>query len=316
MGTVQDTTVWPDIPYTDWADSCATLQLWTQIVGKIRMTKMPWVNHGWHVTLYVTIFGLTTSPITDGNRYFQIDFDFIEHRLFIRTSDGEQRSFKLEPMTVADFYTQITEALADLGIDAKINTLPNEFPEPIRFEDDRVHASYDAEAVNRYWRALLQIDRVFKYFRACFTGKCSPVHLFWGSFDLAVTRFSGQGAPEHPGGVPNLPDSITREAYCQQLSSAGFWPGGGPIDYPAFYSYAYPAPEGFATSKVQPGEAFFDADLGEFLLSYDAVRNSTDPDAALLSFLNSTYEAAAVAAGWDRETLERNPISPCAGPMI
>ena len=277
---------------------------------------MPWVNHGWHVTLYVTVFGLTTSPIIDGDRYFQIDFDFIEHRLRIRTSDGEQQSFKLEPMTVAEFYAQIMRALANLGIDVVINTLPNEVPEPIRFEDDRVHASYDADAVNRYWRALLQIDRVFKYFRACFVGKCSPVHFFWGSFDLAVTRFSGQGAPEHPGGVPNLPDSITREAYDQQLSSAGFWPGGGPIDYPAFYSYAYPAPEGFEKSKVQPSEAFFDAGLVEFILPYDAVRTAADPDAALLSFLQSTYEAAANAAGWDRESLERDPVSPCTGPTI
>ena len=315
MGARPDT-VWPDIPYTDWADSCATLQLWTQIVGKIRMTKMPWVNHGWHVTLYVTTSGLTTSPIIDGDRYFQIDFDFTEHRLRIRTSNAEQQSFKLEPMTVAEFYTQIMRALANLGIDVVINTLPNEVPEPIRFEDDRVHASYDVDAVNRYWRALLQIDRVFKYFRACFVGKCSPVHFFWGSFDLAVTRFSGQGAPEHPGGVPNLPDSITREAYDQQLSSAGFWPGGGPVDYPAFYSYAYPAPEGFEKSKVQPSEAFFDTDLAEFILPYDAVRNAADPDAALLSFLQSTYEAAAIAAGWDRENLERDPVSPCAGPMI
>jgi len=315
MGSQPDA-VWPDIPLADWADSCATLQLWTQIVGKIRMTKMPWVNHGWHVTLYVTVFGLTTSPIIDGDRYFQIDFDFIEHRLRIRTSDGEQQSFKLEPMTVAEFYAQIMRALANLGIDVVINTLPNEVPEPIRFEDDRVHASYDADAVNRYWRALLQIDRVFKYFRACFVGKCSPVHFFWGSFDLAVTRFSGQGAPEHPGGVPNLPDSITREAYDQQLSSAGFWPGGGPIDYPAFYSYAYPAPEGFEKSKVQPSEAFFDAGLVEFILPYDAVRTAADPDAALLSFLQSTYEAAANAAGWDRESLERDPVSPCTGPTI
>ena len=277
---------------------------------------MPWVIHGWHVTLYVTTSGLTTSPIIDGDRYFQIDFDFTEHRLRIRTSNAEQQSFKLEPMTVADFYTQIMRALANLGIDVEINTLPNEVPAPIRFEDDRVHASYDADAVNRYWRALLQIDRVCKYFRACFVGKCSPVHFFWGSFDLAVTRFSGQGAPEHPGGVPNLPDSITREAYDQQLSSAGFWPGGGPIDYPAFYSYAYPAPEGFEKSKVQPSEAFFDAGLVEFILPYDAVRTAADPDAALLSFLQSTYEAAAIAAGWDRENLERDPVSPYTGPMI
>jgi hypothetical protein len=304
--------VWPDIPYTEWADSCATLQLWTQIVGKIRMTKMPWVNHSWHVTLYVTLSGLTTAPIIDGKRYFQIDFDFIEHRLLVRTSDGEQRSFALESMSVADFYTRIMAALAELGIDVVINTLPNELPEPIHFEDDRVHAAYDADYVNRYWRALLQIDRVFEYFRACFTGKCSPVHLFWGSFDLAVTRFSGRGAPEHPGGIPYLSDAVTREAYDREVSSAGFWPGGGPIDYPAFYSYAYPVPEGFAAAKVQPSEAFFDADLGEFLLPYDAVRNSADPDATLLAFLQSTYEAAANAAGWDRKNLERDPVRPGA----
>jgi hypothetical protein len=302
--------VWPDIPYTEWVDSCATLQLWTQIVGKIRMVKMPWVNHGWHVTLYVTLSGLTTDPIIDGKRCFQIDFDFIEHRLLIRTSDGEQRYFALEPMTVADFYTQIMAALAELGIDVVINTLPNEIPEPILFEDDRVHAAYDADYVNRYWRALLQVDRVFEHFRACFTGKCSPVHLFWGSFDLAVTRFSGRNAPEHPGGIPYLPDAVTREAYDRELSSAGFWPGGGPIQYPVFYSYAYPVPEGFAEAKVQPNEAFFDSNLGEFLLPYDVVRNSADPDATLLAFLQSTYEAAANTARWDRKNLERDPVRP------
>lgn len=305
-------TAWPDLPYSIWADSCATLQLWTQIVGKIRMMKTPWVNHGWNVTLYVTPSGLTTSPIVDGNRCFQIDFDLVEHRLIIQCSNDTQQSFALKPMTVADFYSRVMTALTELGIDVAINTMPNEIPEPIRFEDDRVHAAYDADYVNRYWRALLQIDRIFNQFRAGFTGKCSPVHLYWGSFDLAVTRFSGRAAPEHPGGIPNLPDAVTREAYSQEVSSAGFWPGGGPIDYPAFYSYAYPAPEGFSESIVQPGEAFFDAALGEFLLPYDAVRSASDPDAVLMAFLQSTYEAAADRAGWDRDHLERDPIPPGA----
>lgn len=301
---------WPELPYTEWADSCATLQLWTQIVGKIRLVKSPWINHSWHVTLYVTPYGLTTSPIVEGARSFQIDFDFVEHRLIIRSSSGEEESFALEPMAVADFYSRIVATLAKLDIDVAINTLPNEVPDPIRFEEDRVHASYDPDYSNRFWRALVQIDRVFSRFRAGFTGKCSPVHFFWGSFDLAVTRFSGRDAPEHPGGIPGLSDAVTREAYNREVSSAGFWPGGGPIDYAAFYSYAYPDPDGFAKSSVQPDEAFFHADLGEFLLPYDAVRTAADPDAALLSFLQSTYEAAADSAGWDRENLEREPVAP------
>ena len=305
-------TAWLDLPYAEWADSCTTLQLWTQIVGKIRLVKTPWINHGWHVTLYVTPSGLTTSPIPHGTDTFQIDFDLIEHRLIIRSSRGEQRAFALAPMTVADFYTRVMRALADLGIDVAINTMPNEIPGPIRFEDDRVHGDYDADYVNRYWRVLSQVDRVFKHFRAGFTGKCSPVHLFWGSFDLAVTRFSGQTAPEHPGGIPHLPDAVTREAYCRECSSAGFWPGGGPIDYAAFYSYAYPAPAGFAESGVQPSEALFDAELGEFLLPYDAVRTAATPDATLLSFLQGTYEAAADGADWDRDNLERDPVPPGA----
>ena len=303
---------WPELPYTKWADSCATLQLWTQIVGKIRLSKSPWINHGWHVPLYVSPSGLTTSPIAEKTQTFQIDFDFIRHSLDIRSSSGRQQSFALEPMTVADFYAQIMAALTELGIDVTINQLPNEVPDPIRFADDTVHGAYDADYVKRFWRALLQIDRVFKHFRAGYTGKCSPVHFFWGSFDLAVTRFSGKDAPEHPGGVPGLPDPVTREAYCKQVSSAGFWPGGGPIDYAAFYSYAYPAPEGFAESSVQPKEAVFDATLGEFLLPYDAVRTAADPDAALLAFLQSTYAAAADNAGWDRANLEREPIAPRA----
>lgn len=301
---------WPELPYTEWADSCVTLQLWTQIVGKIRLSKSPWVNHGWHVPLYVASYGFTTSPIADESQTFQIDFDFIRHQLIIRSSSGEQPSFALEPMTVAEFYARVLAALEELGIDVAIHALPNEVPDPIRFEDDSVHGAYDADYVNRFWRVLLQVDRVFKQFRAGYIGKCSPVHFFWGSFDLAVTRFSGRDAPEHPGGVPGLPDPVTREAYCKEVSSAGFWPGGGPIDYAAFYSYAYPAPEGFAESSALPAETSFDATLGEFLLPYDAVRTAADPDATLLAFLQSTYEAAADNAGWERANLERDPVPP------
>ena len=314
MNTHQETAnrAWPALPYGEWADTCTTLHLWTQIVGKIRMSKSPWLNHGWHVTLYVTPSGLTTSTIPDVGRQFQINFDFLAHRLVVRTSDGGRQAFALEAMSVADFYARIMAALADLNINAKINTLPNEIPEPIRFDEDRVHASYDPDHANRYWRALVSIDRVFQRFRAGFTGKCSPVHLFWGSFDIAVTRFSGRDAPEHPGGIPFLPDAVTREAYCRELSSAGFWPGGGPIDYPAFYSYAYPTPPGFAEAQVQPAEAFFDAELGEFLLPYDAVRGSAHPERMLLAFLQQTYAAAADLADWDRKILEREPVSPIA----
>jgi hypothetical protein len=303
---------WPELPYPAWSDTCTTLHLWTQVIGKIRLTKTPWVNHSWHVTLYVTPRGLTTSPITDGSRQFQIDFDFIDHRLVIAASDGSSRSLALEPMTVADFYAAVMNMLHELEIDVVINTLPNEIPDPIRFDADRIHSAYDADYANRFWRVLLQADRVFRQFRASFTGKCSPVHFFWGSFDLAVTRFSGREAPEHPGGIPCLPDAVTREAYCREVSSAGFWPGGGPIDYAAFYSYAYPVPEGFAGATVAPDEAFFHADLGEFLLPYDAVRQAKDPDAALAAFLQTTYEAAADAAEWPRETLEREPVPPTA----
>ena len=312
MAPKNKTSGWPDLPYTAWQDSCATLQLWTQVVGKIRLTKSPWVNHSWHVTLYVTPRGLTTSPIIDGNRRFQIDFDFIDHRLVIEVSDGSTRDLVLAPMTVADFYAKVMHLLNELGIEVRINTLPNEIPEPIRFEDDRTHAAYDAEYVNRFWRVLLQVDRVFKQFRAGFTGKCSPVHFFWGSFDLAVTRFSGREAPEHPGGIPYLPDPVTREAYSREVSSAGFWPGGGPIDYAAFYSYAYPVPPGFGDASVPPEAAFYHMDLGEHLLPYDAVRTAIDPDATLMAFLQSTYEAAACNGGWDRGLLEREPVPPTA----
>lgn len=297
-------TPWPELPTAAWRDTAATVQLWTQIVGKIRLTKSPWLNHSWHVTLYVTPRGLTTSPVPDGSRTFQIDFDFIDHALRITTSDGAHREFALAAHSVASFYTATLEALAELGIAVTIDEMPNELPDPVRFSQDTVRASYDGDAVRRFQQILVSCDRVFKQFRTGFLGKASPVHFFWGSFDLAVTRFSGRRAPRHPGGVPNLPNDVAQEAYSHEVSSAGFWPGGGAIDYPAFYSYAYPEPAGFRATKVKPDAAFFSEALGEFVLPYDAVRTAADPDKALLDFLQSTYEAAAVAGKWDRDALE------------
>jgi hypothetical protein len=295
---------WPELPYPAWRDSCATLHLWTQIVGKIRLARTPWLNHSWHVALYVTARGLTTSPIPDEARSFQIDFDFIDHVLRIETSDGRQQLVPLVPQSVAAFYVAVMAALAGLGIDIRIDDMPNELPDPIRFGEDHVHASYDPDAAHRFWQVLRQTDRVFSKFRTGFLGKSSPVHFFWGSFDLAVTRFSGRRAPLHPGGVPHLPDSVAQEAYSHEVSSAGFWPGGGGIDTPAFYSYAWPAPQGFRASAVRPEAAFFSEALGEFILPYDAVRTSADPETTLLEFLQSSYEAAADGAGWDRAALE------------
>jgi hypothetical protein len=301
---------WPELPTAAWGATCETLQLWTQIVGKIRLAREPWLNHSWHVVLYVTPRGLTTSPIPDGTRTFQIDFDFIDHVLRISTSDGAQRQFALAGHSVASFYAAIMAELAQLGIHVAINETPNELPEPIRFSQDRQHASYDPDAVRRFLQILLNADRVFKQFRTAFLGKASPVHFFWGSFDLAVTRFSGRRAPRHPGGVPHLPDDVAAEAYSHEVSSAGFWPGSGAIDYPAFYSYAYPEPAGFRTTAVRPDAAFFSEALGEFILPYDAVRTAARPDQALLDFLQSTYEAAANGAKWDREALECAPGQP------
>jgi hypothetical protein len=303
-------TAWPELPTEEWRETYATLHSWTQIVGKIRLTKSPWLNHSWHVTLYVTPRGLTTSPVPDGTRTFQIDFDFIDHRLRISTSDGVNRHFALPGLSVASFYSTLMEALAELGIAVTIDEMPNELPDPVRFSQDTAHASYDPDAVGRLLQILVNCDRVFKQFRTGFLGKSSPVHFFWGSFDLAVTRFSGRRAPRHPGGVPNLPDAVAHEAYSHEVSSAGFWPGSGPVDYPAFYSYAYPEPAGFRTAKVRPDAAFFSEAMSEFVLPYDAVRKADDPDKALLDFLNSTYEAAANAAKWDRGALECNPGQP------
>ena len=295
---------WPELPTAAWRETYATLQLWAQIVGKIRLVRTPWLNHSWHVTLYVTARGLTTSPIPDNIRTFQIDFDFIDHALRISTSDGATREFALAGQSVAGFYATIMATLADLGIHIEIDEIPNELPEPIRFSQDTQHASYDPDAVRRFFQILVNADRVFKQFRTGFLGKASPVHFFWGSFDLAVTRFSGRRAPRHPGGVPHLSDDVACEAYSHEVSSAGFWPGSGAIDYPAFYSYAYSEPPGFRTTPVRPDAAFFSEALGEFILPYDAVRTAAAPDQALLEFLQSTYEAAANAAKWDRDSLE------------
>lgn len=296
---------WPSLNFQEWKDTYATLHMLTQVVGKIRLTQTPWINHSWHTTLYVTSRGLTTSPIPYGNRTFQIDFDFIDHNLLIQTNDGAIKTIRLSPRPVADFYKELFDKLAELNIEVKIHTTPNELPTPIPFEKDFEHAAYDAEYANRFWRALVQVDRVFKQFRARFIGKCSPVHFFWGSFDLAVTRFSGRRAPEHPGGVPHLPDWVTREAYSHEVSSCGFWPGSEQMPQPVFYSYAYPEPQGFSAAPVRPRGAGYSSEMKEFIFLYDEVRQSASPDEALLEFLQSSYEAAADSGAWDRKELER-----------
>lgn len=294
---------WPDIPFDSWKDTSETLHQWLQIVGKYRLAHTPWLNHSWHATFYVTARGLTTSVIHCGETSVQIDFDFVGHRLIAEVSDGRRSALALEPMSVAQFHERFLKLVEQLGVAIDFDGAPNEVPDPVPFARNTMAGSYDADAVHRFWLALLEVDRVFKYFRTGFLGKVSPVHLFWGSFDLAVTRFSGRKAPTHPGGVPALPDDVTREAYSHEVSSAGFWGGAG-LGFPAFYSYAYPAPEGFAEQPVTPSEAYFDVNLGEFLLPYDAVRKANDPDRVLLDFLQSTYDAAALLASWDREELE------------
>ena len=300
-----ETGPWPGLPLEAWSETFATLHLWTQIVGKIRLVQSPWVNHSWSATLYVTARGLTTSPIPHGTRTFQLDFDFVDHRLLIQSSDGGLGAAALRPQSVAAFYRRLWNELDKLGLRVRISATPNEVEDPIPFEEDETHASYDPDYANRFWRVMMQSDRVFKRFRARFIGKCSPVHFFWGAADLAVTRFSGRPAPEHPGGVPHLPDAVTREAYSHEVSSCGFWPGGGAIPYPAYYSYAYPEPDRFAETPVKPDAAFYSRDLREFILPYDAVRQSESPDDRLLEFLQTTYEAAANLGAWNREALER-----------
>jgi hypothetical protein len=291
---------WPNLPFPEWQDTCATLHLWTQVVGKIRLVQAPWVNQSWHVAYYVTARGLTTSPIRYGERVFQIDFDFIDHRLLVQTGEGEVRTVTLQPRSVADFYRAVFAQLDELGLRVAINTTPNELMQAIPFELDDQHRSYDRDAVRRFFGALLQADRVLKEFRARFHGKCSPVHFFWGSFDLAVTRFSGRPAPEHPGGVPHLPDRVAREAYSHEVSSCGFWPGSEALPEPAFYAYAYPEPAGFSTAPAGPAAAYYHPDLHEFILPYDKVREASSPDATLLDFLQRTYAAAAERARWDQ----------------
>ncbi|MGE5493485.1 MAG: DUF5996 family protein [Actinomycetota bacterium] len=295
---------WPSLPYEAWRDTCVTLHLWTQIVGKIRRRLTPWANHSWSVPLYVTAHGLTTSPIPYGNRLFQIDFDFVDHRLLILTGDAPTRSMPLAPRPVADFYGELFAELAALGLDIRIHGVPNEVADAIPFRQDTIHAAYDPVYANRFWRAVAQADRVFKEFRSRFTGKASPVHFFWGSFDLAVTRFSGRSAPEFSGSVPNCPDWVMREAYSHEVSSCGFWPGNDALPEPVFYAYAYPEPAGFATSRVRPDAAGYSSNLREFILPYEAVRQAPSPDAVLLQFLQDTYEAAADLGGWDRLALE------------
>jgi Family of unknown function (DUF5996) len=299
------TDTWPSLPLEAWADTYATLHRWLQIVGKIRNAQSPPLNHCWSVTLYVTARGLTTSLMPHGSRVFEVAFDFIDHRLLIQAGEGAVGSVPLRPQSVSSFYAQLQAELGRLGLPVRINTKPNEVADTIRFEEDHAHAAYDPEYANRFWRILAQSDRVFQTFRARFLGKSSPIHFFWGAPDLAVTRFSGRLAPVHPGGIPNLPDRVTRDAYSHEVSSAGFWPGGGPIPYPVFYSYAYPEPPGFAQAHVEPDGAAYNMAFREFILPYDAVRTAAAPDEILLRFLQSTYEAAANLGGWDRPSLER-----------
>jgi hypothetical protein len=296
--------VWPSLPLEEWEPTRATLHMWTQVVGKIRMALSPATNHWWHVPLYVTPKGLSTHAIPYHTFTFAIDFDFHHHHLDITTSRGEVRQLALRPRSVAAFHAEVMALLRELEIDVHIWPMPVEVADPIRFDEDETHASYDPEYVRRFWRILEQSTRVMTEFRARFLGKVSPVHFFWGSFDLAVTRFSGRVAPPHPG-APGLPLSIVREAYSHEVSSAGWWPGGSGIDGPMYYAYAYPEPPGFAAEPVAPAEAFYKKEMGEFLLPYDDVRNANDPDAALMAFLQSTYEAAANRGTWDRPALER-----------
>jgi hypothetical protein len=295
--------IWPALPYAEWKATAKTLHMWTQVVGKIRLALTPWINHSWHVTLYVTARGLTTSPMFAGPRVLQIDFDFIDHVVRFQTGEGTQKTIGLASKSVAHFYREVTATLAELNIAVYINTTPNEVDPAIPFEKNETDAAYDPEYANRFWRVLLQSDRVFKEFRSDFCGKCSPVHFFWGSFDLAVTRFSGRRAPTHPGGVPHLPDAVTREAYSHEVSSLGFWPGNEMMPDPIFYSYAYPAPDGFAEAQVRPEVATYNAQLKEFVLPYEEMRESESPDAALLDFARSTYDAASTLGDWDRAAL-------------
>jgi hypothetical protein len=296
---------WPSLPFAEWRDTCATLQLWTQVVGKIRLAQAPLINHWWQVPLYVTARGLTTSAMPHGTRSFQIDFDFIDHRLVIADSDGAAAGFALEPRSVADFHRELMARLASMGLPVKIWTMPVEIEGAIPFERDTMHASYDAAAANRFWRILVECERVLTKFRARFIGKVSPVHFFWGSFDLAVTRFSGRRAPPSTASAPHLANWVMREAYSHEVSSVGFWPGDESLPMPAFYAYAYPEPEGFGRAPVRPAGAYWHQEMGEFVLPYDRIREDAAPDDRLLEFCESTYAGTADLARWNRAELER-----------
>ena len=295
---------WPALPLAPWVNTYATLHMLTQIVGKTRLALAPMENHWWQVALYVTERGLTTSPMPYGDRTFGIDFDFIDHSVIVRTSRGETSAVPLIQRSVSEFYKEYLGVLHSLGLDVKLMGVPVEIPDVVPFAEDTQHSSYDADAAHRWWLVMVQVDRVLKTFRGRFEGKASPVHFFWGSFDLAATRFSGRGAPKHPGGAPNCPDYVMVEAYSRECSSCGFWPGGGTQEA-AFYSYAYPEPEGYSERTVRPDAAYYDKNLKEFILPYDTVRNAASPDDTLLEFLQSTYEAAADLAAWDRAALDR-----------
>lgn len=298
------TDVWPALPLQDWKDTYATLHMWTQIVGKIRLAQTPLLNHWWNVTLYVTSRGLTTSAMPYDDRIFEIDFDFMDHNLLIKSSDGGSKTVRLYSRSVADFYRETLAALQSLRIPVTIWTTPVEVEDRTPFEQDQKHAAYDPEYAQRAWRILLQTSRVLTEFRSRFIGKVSPVHFFWGAFDLALTRFSGRRAPAHPG-APNVARFVAVEAYSHEVSSCGFWPGGGSVDMPVFYAYAYPEPEGFKEYAIQPAEASYHPQMREFLLPYDVVRTAKSPDQMLLAFVQSTYEAAANLAKWERGKLER-----------
>jgi len=300
-GSARGPATWPELHYADWKQTAATLHMWTQIVGKIRLAMAPAVNHYWHVPLYVTACGLTTSAIPYGDSNFEIEFDFQRHKLVIRTSTGATQELPLTPQSVADFYAAFMAALGSLSIHIKIWPMPVEIPNPIRFDQDRTHASYDGDSVQRFFQALSSVDRVLKEFRGRFIGKCSPVHFFWGSFDLAVTRFSGRRAPERPGA-----DAVTREAYSHEVISAGFWPGNDQCDA-MIYTYAAPEPPGFSTAPLKPTQAFYSREFSEFFLKYEDLRKELDPRAALLQFVESAYAAGAALGNWDRASLERAP---------
>jgi Family of unknown function (DUF5996) len=292
---------WPDLAGIDVRSTTDALHLWSQVCGKVRLMLTPWINHSWHATLYLSARGFTTGLIHADGHVFEMAFDLLDDVLRIDDANGQLRRVKLGPQSVAAFYGATMEALGDLGLAVNIHRMPCEIPDAVAFTDDLAARPYDGDVARAYWRAMLQVHRVFQLFRSRFVGKCSPIHLFWGSFDLAVTRFSGRDAPPHPGGMPHVPNAVAREAYSREVSSAGFWPGGGKV---SFYSYAYPAPLGFSDAKVKPAAAAFDSELDEFILPYDAVQKSADPDGDLLDFLQTTYEAAADFGNWDRARLE------------